>query len=414
MTQIAILSFSVKRDVEGPPGFEPGFSAPKAKRMIRYPTGPSLHRTRNDYLVLIKDKNLYWVSYSQPMSKIIMNHGAGGEIMQEFLAKHIISHFPKASSDVSLESMDDSAVIDDVVFTIDGHTVDPLIFPGGDIGKISVAGTVNDISVMGATPIAIACSVILEEGLEIGIVDRIMESMGRTSRECGVPIITGDTKVMQAGALDKMVITTSAIGRRSELLDNDLRIASEYRKVKDRWCTDSNLAPGDVIIASGTLGDHGVALLSFREGYGFESEIQSDVAPLNKMIAEGLRAGGIVAMKDPTRGGLANTLNEWCSKSRAEIEIEQPSIPLREGVVSACDLLGIDPLSIGNEGKAIIGCVPDMAEDILRAIRSTPEGRDAAIIGTVREGKSRVVLRTEIGGRRILEPPSGDPVPRIC
>ena len=348
------------------------------------------------------------------MSKIIMNHGAGGEIMQEFLSKHIVSHFPKAGADVPLDAMDDSAVIDDIVFTIDGHTVDPLIFPGGDIGRISVSGTVNDISVMGAVPIAIACSVILEEGLEIAIVDKIMESMGRTSRECGVPIVTGDTKVMEAGALDKMVITTSAIGRRSPLLDKDLEIASEYRKVKNRWCTDSNLAPGDVIIASGTLGDHGVALISFREGYGFESEIQSDVAPLNKMIAEGLKAGGIVSMKDPTRGGLANTLNEWCSKSHVEIEIEQSSIPLRDGVVNACDLLGIDPLSIGNEGKAIIGCVPNMAEAVLKAIRNTPEGRNAAIIGTVKEGKKRVIMRTEVGGRRILEPPSGDPVPRIC
>ncbi|MCL2031768.1 MAG: hydrogenase expression/formation protein HypE [Methanomassiliicoccaceae archaeon] len=348
------------------------------------------------------------------MSKIVMNHGAGGEIMQEFLSKHIVSHFPKVNSDVPLDSMDDSAVIDDVVFTIDGHTVDPLIFPGGDIGRISVSGTVNDISVMGAAPIAIACSVILEEGLDIETVDKIMESMGRTSRECGVPIVTGDTKVMESGALDKMVITTSAIGRRSELLDNDLSIASRYRKVRDRWCTDSNLAPGDVIIASGTLGDHGVALLSFREGYGFESEIRSDVAPLNKMIAEGLKAGGIVSMKDPTRGGLANTLNEWCSKSHIGIEIEHASIPLRDGVVNACDLLGIDPLSIGNEGKVIIGCVPDMAEEVLKAIKKTPEGRDAAIIGAVKEGKERVIMRTEIGGKRILEPPSGDPVPRIC
>ena len=348
------------------------------------------------------------------MPKIVMNHGAGGEIMQEFLSKHIVSHFPKARADVPLEAMDDSAVVDGIVFTIDGHTVNPLIFPGGDIGRISVSGTVNDISVMGATPIALACSVIMEEGLEIETVDRIMESMGRTSQECGVPIVTGDTKVMESGALDKMVITTSAVGKRSELLDSNLRTASEHRKIKDRWCTDSNLAPGDVVIASGHLGDHGVAILSFREGYGFESEIQSDVAPLNKMIAEGLRVGGIVSMKDPTRGGLANTLNEWCSKSHVEIEVEQSSIPLRDGVVNACDLLGIDPLSIGNEGKAIIGCVPNMAEDILKAIRNTPEGRDAAIIGTVKEGKERVILRTEIGGRRILEPPSGDPVPRIC
>jgi len=348
------------------------------------------------------------------MPKIIMNHGAGGEIMQEFLSKHIVSHFPKVKTEVPLDSMDDSAVIDDIVFTIDGHTVNPLIFPGGDIGRISVSGTVNDISVMGATPLALGCSVIMEEGLDIEIVDIIMESMGRTSEECGVPIITGDTKVMESGALDKMVITTSAIGKRSEFLDRDLKIASEHRKIKDRWCTDSNLAPGDVIIASGTMGDHGVAILSFREGYGFESDIRSDVAPLNRMIADALKVGGIVSMKDPTRGGLANTLNEWCSKSHVGMEIDQSSIPLREGVVNACDLLGIDPLSIGNEGKVIVGCVPSMAEEILKAIKRTPDGKNAAIIGTVKEGKERVVLRTEVGGKRILEPPSGDPVPRIC
>lgn len=348
------------------------------------------------------------------MSKITMNHGAGGEIMQEFLSKHIVSHFPKFKSDVPLDSMDDSAVVDGIVFTIDGHTVDPLIFPGGDIGRISVSGTVNDISVMGASPIALGCSVIMEEGLDIETVDKIMDSVGQTSSECGVPVVTGDTKVMEAGALDKMIMTTSAIGRRSEFLDRNMEIASRYRKVENRWCTDSNLAPGDVIIASGYLGDHGVALLSFREGYGFESEIKSDVAPLNKMIAEGLKVGGIVSMKDPTRGGLANTLNEWCSKSHVGIEIEESSLPLRDGVVNACDLLGIDPLSIGNEGKAIIGCVPEMADAVLKAIRNTKEGKDAVIIGKVKNDNERVILRTEIGGRRILEPPSGDPVPRIC
>lgn len=348
------------------------------------------------------------------MPKVIMNHGAGGELMQEFLSKHITSHFPKMKADVPLDSMDDSAVVDDVVFTIDGHTVKPLFFPGGDIGKISVAGTVNDISVMGATPIALGCSVIMEEGLDIDVVDRVMDSMGRTAEGCGVPIATGDTKVVEAGAVDQMVMSTSAIGKRSQYLDSNLAKAAEYRKVDNRWCTDSNVRPGDAIIVSGYVGDHGVALLSFREGYGFESEVQSDVAPLNKMITEGLKVGGIVAMKDPTRGGLANTLNEWCSKSHIGMEIEYSSIPLRDGVVNACDLLGIDPLSIGNEGKAVMGVVPEMAEEVVKALRRTPEGKDAAIIGYATEGVERVILRTEVGGRRILEAPAGDPVPRIC
>ena len=348
------------------------------------------------------------------MSKVIMNHGAGGELMQEFLSKHITNHFPKMNAEVPLDSMDDSAVVDDIVFTIDGHTVKPLFFPGGDLGKISVAGTVNDISVMGATPLGIGCSVIIEEGLDIETVDKVMDSMGKTAAGCGVPIATGDTKVVENGAVDKMVMSTSAIGKRSKYLDSDLAKAGEYRKIDHRWCTDSNVRPGDAIIVSGYVGDHGVALLSFREGYGFESEIQSDVAPLNNMIAEGLKAGGIVAMKDPTRGGLANTLNEWCSKSHIGMEIEYSSIPLRDGVVNACDLLGIDPLSLGNEGKAVIGVVPDLAEDVLKAIRNTPEGRNAAIIGYAVDGPERVVLKTEVGGRRILEAPAGDPVPRIC
>lgn len=334
--------------------------------------------------------------------------------MQEFLVNHITSHFPKMTSEVPLDSMDDSAIVDDVVFTIDGHTVKPLFFPGGDIGRISVSGTVNDISVMGATPLALGCSLILEEGLDIDLVDKVMESVGRTCKECGVPIATGDTKVLESGAVDQMVMTTSAIGKRSPHMDKNLSVAKEYRAVNNRWCTDDSVRPGDAIIVSGYMGDHGIAILSFREGYGFDSEIKSDVTPLNMMIAEGLKTGGIVAMKDPTRGGLANTLNEWTAKSKVGMEIEQTDIPIRDGVSNACDLLGIDPLSIANEGKAVIACVPDMAEDIVKALRKTKEGQNAAIIGYANDEASRVVLRTEVGGRRILEAPAGDPVPRIC
>jgi hydrogenase expression/formation protein HypE len=267
---------------------------------------------------------------------------------------------------------------------------------------------------MGAKPIGIASSVVLEEGLDADIVDRVMKSMGDTAAYAGVPIVTGDTKVMGAGELDKMVVSTAAIGKRPDYLDHDMEVANSYRKVDSRWCSDSNTRPGDVIIVSGYMGDHGIALLSFREGYGFDSVIESDVQPLNKMIEKGLRVGGIVAMKDPTRGGLANTLNEWAGKSKCQLDIDEECIPLRDGVVSACELLGIEPLNIGNEGKCVISVVPEMAEEVLKAIRSTPEGKDAAIIGKASEGPGRVVLRTEIGGRRILEPPSGDPVPRIC
>ena len=352
---------------------------------------------------------------SAVMAKLTMNHGSGGEIMQEFISKHVTAHFPKMDFQVPLDALDDSAVIDDIVFTSDGHTVKPLFFPGGDIGCLSVAGTVNDISVMGAQPLALSCALILEAGLETDIVDRVMDSMGRTCKACGVPVATGDTKVVDAGAVDQMFMVTSAVGKRSPYMDHNIEVAQQYRKVDSRWATDNNVRPGDAIIVSGTVGDHGVALLSFREGYGFESEVQSDVAPLNGLIAEGLKTGGIVTMKDPTRGGLANTLNEWCSKSNIGMEINEKDIPLRDGVVSACEMLGIDPLSIGNEGKVVIACVPEMAEEVLKAIRSHPLGKNAAIIGRAVESKiPRVVMKTEIGGKRILEPPSGDPVPRIC
>ncbi len=352
--------------------------------------------------------------HSESMSKVIMNDGAGGDIMQEFISKHITSHFPRMKTEIPLDALDDSAVVNDIVFTIDGHTVNPLFFPGGDIGRIAVSGTVNDISVMGAKPVGLGSSVILEEGLDSDTVDKVMESMGKTSQECGVPVVTGDTKVMGAGELDKMIITTSAIGIRPDYLDHDMEVANSYRKVDNRWCTDSNTRPGDVIIVSGYMGDHGIALLSFREGYGFETELKSDVQPLNKMIEKALRVGGIVAMKDPTRGGLANTLNEWADKSKCQLDVNEADIPIRDGVENACELLGIEPLNIGNEGKCVISVVPEMAEEVLKALRATPEGKDAAIIGRAVEGPSRVVLKTEIGGKRILEPPSGDPVPRIC
>ncbi len=345
---------------------------------------------------------------------MIMNHGAGGELMQEFVSRHVLSHLQGRASEVPLEALDDSAVIDGIVFTTDGHTVKPLIFPGGDIGSLSVAGTVNDLAVMGAEPIALSSAVIMEEGLDMETVDHVMASLADASRVCGVPVVTGDTKVMEAGGIDRMVIVTSGIGRRSPHLDSNLERARRSREVKRDWLTDDNIAPGDAIIVSGRLGDHGVALLSFREGYGFETEVQSDIAPLNRMIASAMQAGGIVTIKDPTRGGLANCLNEWSSKSRVGIELDGPSIPVSETVSNACDLLGIDPLSIGNEGKAVIACVPEAAEDVLAALRSHPEGEGAALIGYATDKYDRVVIRTEMGGRRVLDPPVGDPVPRIC
>jgi hydrogenase expression/formation protein HypE len=348
------------------------------------------------------------------MKRVTMGHGAGGEMMQELIGEHIAPFLPKCKAEVPLESYDDSAVVDDVVFTTDGHTVKPLFFPGGDIGALSVCGTVNDIAVMGGRPLALSCAMILEEGLELETLEKVTKSIGHYSTMANVPVVTGDTKVMEKGAIDKMVIVSSAIGKRSPHMDHNLSVASKYRKVDSCWLTDNNLREGDVVIASGYMGDHGIALLSFREGYGFESKLQSDCAPLNGFIEEILKIGGAVCMKDPTRGGLANTVNEWSSKSKIGIELDENSIPISEPVQNASEMLGLDPLTIGNEGKVIIGCVPDMAEEILAKMKGMPEGRNAAIIGKATKSTRHVILRTEIGGKRILEPPVGDPVPRIC
>lgn len=348
------------------------------------------------------------------MKRVTMGHGAGGELMHELLSLHIIPFLPQFPVEVPLRSFDDSAVVDDVVFTTDGHTVKPLFFPGGDIGSLSVCGTVNDISVMGAKPLAMSLAVILEEGLEIDQLERAMKSVGQYSELAQVPVVTGDTKVVESGAVENMVMVTSAIGKRSPYMDHNLKVAREHRPVTSNWLTDDNLQEGDVIIVSGTLGDHGIALLSFREGYGFECDVKSDTAPVNKLAEDILKVGGVVSMKDPTRGGFANAINEWSSKSRVGIEVEETEVPISEPVRNACELLGLDPMSIGNEGKVIIGCVPEMAEEVLKALGRNPLGKNAAIVGKATRKYERVVLRTEVGGHRILEPPVGDPVPRIC
>lgn len=348
------------------------------------------------------------------MKRVTMGHGAGGEMMQELIAKHIAPFLPEVEMEVPLRSFDDSAIVDGIVFTTDAHTVKPLFFPGGDIGSLSVAGTVNDIAVMGASPLAMSCSMVLEEGLEIELLEKVMRSIGNCSSLAGVPVVTGDTKVVEAGALEDLLVVTSAIGRESHNLEHNRKVASEYRKLGSRWLTDDNIRPGDVIIVSGTVGDHGIALLSYREGYGFESEVRSDIAPLNHLIESILEVGGVVSAKDMTRGGMANTLNEWSSKSKVGIEIEESSVPLSPAVVSACELLGLDPLTIGNEGKLALACVPEMAETILKRMRESPLGKNASIVGRATDRFDRVVMRTEVGGHRIVDPPVGDPVPRIC
>jgi hydrogenase expression/formation protein HypE len=348
-----------------------------------------------------------------------MSHGAGGAVMQDMIGRLIVPilsnrKWKRRGIQVPLDALDDSAVVDGIVFTTDSHTVKPIFFPGGDIGSLSVAGTVNDLSVVGAEPLGLSCGFVLEEGLLFEELGRIVRSMAATCRKAGVPVVTGDTKVVERGAVQKLIINTSGIGRRSPLLDRDLKEARRYRKVKSNWLLDSNLRPGDRLILSGAVGDHGIAVLSQREGLGFESVIRSDVQPLNSMVAAALKAGGVVSGKDPTRGGLANLVNEWAEKSQTGIVIEEEAVPVHDGVRTACEMLGIDPLSIGNEGKAVFGVVKERAEAVLKALRRTKEGREAAIIGEATTAVKGVVLHTTVGGRRILEQPAGDPIPRIC
>jgi len=325
-------------------------------------------------------------------------HGAGGEAMGELISVMTRLTHTNAGG-IGLEALDDGAVIPingaNVVFTTDSHVVRPLFFPGGDIGRIAVAGTVNDLAMMGARPIALSCGVVIEEGFEVADLERIVASMDVALGEAGAALVTGDTKVVERGSLDGIVINTAGVG------------------VAETVVRDSGLVPGDRIIVSGTLGDHGLALLAFREGFDLGDQLWSDVAPVWPLVERALAAGTIHAMKDPTRGGFASAINEMAAKSGVRILIEEESLPIRRSVRSAAGLLGIDPLQVANEGKVVMGVPPGEADAVLSALRSHPLGADAAIIGTVTEG-SRVVMATAAGGERFIETPLGDPVPRVC
>lgn len=347
--------------------------------------------------------------------KITVAHGSGGYVMAEFIKSTILKNmkFGKMTGEVMLDDLDDASVIDDVVFTTDTYTVRPIFFPGGSIGSLAVSGTINDISVMGAEPVALSCGLVIEEGFEIMKIEKILKDMSETAKRAGVPIITGDTKVMEKGLIKEIIINTSGIGRATASLRKNSRyIMRRGRNVK--YLKDSNLKEGDIIIISGTIGDHGIAVLSEREGYDFRTNVKSDAQPLNKMIQRVIDVCGVVAMKDPTRGGVANALNEWSEKSGVGIEIYEKSLPVRKEVRSACDMLGIDPLNIGNEGKVLVAVIEEKALDVLKVMRRSKLGRDAVIIGKARKDVDGVVMKTVIGGWRIVEAPSGDPIPRIC
>jgi hydrogenase expression/formation protein HypE len=330
--------------------------------------------------------------------KVNMMHGAGGEVMGELL-QTLTKFKHNNAGGIGLEALDDGAVIplngENIVFTTDSHVVRPVFFPGGDIGRIAVCGTINDLAMMGGKPIALSCGMIIEEGFEIDDLARIVSSMDEALGEVGANLVTGDTKVMEKGALDGIAINTAGIG------------------IAKKVVRDNGLVPGDVIIVSGTLGDHGIAIMAHREGFDLGEQIRSDVAPLWGMMEKVLDAGTIHAMKDPTRGGFASAINEMARKSGVSIRIQEEKLPIRKSVRSAAAMLGIDPLEVANEGKVVMGVPPSSADAILAALHSHKYGKDAAVIGTVTKG-AHVIMETLIGGERFIEPPIGDPVPRVC
>jgi len=337
--------------------------------------------------------------------------------MHDLVKNYIVKYFGDLSDfEVPLEALDDAAVVGDIVLKSDSHAVKPIFFPGGDIGRLAVSGTVNDIAVLGAEPYALTCGFVLEEGLSMADFERILASMRQTCKEANVNIVTGDTKVVEKGSLGGCIVNVSGIGRRTLALEKNISIVKQFRSdFKSRWILDSNLKVGDKILVSGTLGDHGLAVLSAQEGISFGSNIISDVKPLNRLIQHLLdEVGGITAMKDPTRGGLADALNEFSEKSNVGILIHEDKIPIGKNVQAACEMLGLDPLEVGNEGKIIIGVVKEKAEEILNFLRSTEEGKRAEIIGEVTRDFSGVAMETLVGGKRIIARPIGDPVPRIC
>lgn len=330
---------------------------------------------------------------------ISKEEGGGGKAMDEFL-KNILSRLELTNTreGIGLDELDDGAVIrvdgKNLVFTTDSHVVSPLFFQGGDIGSLSVSGTVNDLSMMGAKPLALSTSFILGEGFPREKLEKITDSINETCKKVKVPVVTGDTKVIEENI--GLIVNTAGIG------------------LADKVVQDSGLQPGDRLIVSGSLGDHGIAIMADREGIGFESSIESDCAPLWPLVKEVLQYAK--ALKDPTRGGLANAVNEMAEKSRVKIFLREEDMPVKKEVEAASKMLGIDPLTVANEGKFIVGVEKEDSEKVLEIMREHPLGKDATIIGEIKEKDEGpgVILETAIGGKRILEKPVGDPVPRVC
>jgi hydrogenase expression/formation protein HypE len=330
---------------------------------------------------------------------IVLGHGSGGRLT----AQLVRDFFLPAFDNPALRKLDDQAVLDvgaaRIALTTDSFVVTPLFFPGGDIGRLAVNGTVNDLAMAGARPLFLSAAFIMEEGLPLEDLARITGSMAAAAAEAGVAIVTGDTKVVNRGSADKLFITTAGIG----LVPEDVNISA------------ANAKPADVIIVSGTVGDHGMAVWSRREGLEFEGAILSDTAPLNALVEAMTAAGEVHSLRDPTRGGLGTSLCEIAVSSAAGIEIDANAVPVREDVKAACETLGMDPLFVANEGKLVAMVAASSADAVLKAMHTVAQGRDARVIGrVVADHAGMAILKTEIGGSRILDLPFVEQLPRIC
>ncbi len=333
--------------------------------------------------------------------KIMLSHGSGGRMMHQLIEELFVKNFKNSI----LEEQTDAAILQvgstEIAFTTDSFVIDPLFFPGGNIGKLAVCGTVNDLAVSGAEPLYLSVSFILEEGFSMRELELIVESLAAEAKNAGVQIVTGDTKVVNKGKCDKLFINTAGIGR----------MKPENRHI----ARAQNIVPGDLILINGTIGDHGIAVMNARESFQFKASIESDCACLNRLIAEVLEKASVKFMRDPTRGGVATVLNELADKIHFGIEIEESALPVNKGVMAMCEVLGFDPLHVANEGKVILVVGVEEGEMILEILKNNPLGTQSAIIGRVVEDHpGKVVLKNETGGRRIIDSLSGDQLPRIC
>ena len=330
---------------------------------------------------------------------ISIGHGGGGRLARDLIKNLFLRHL----NNPKLAPLGDSAVFElngsTIALTTDSFVVKPIFFPGGDIGKLAVCGTVNDLSVVGARPLYLSCGIIIEEGFSLKDLEAITLSIKESADKAGVEVITGDTKVIEKATGGNIYINTAGIG----IIENSIALGIDKINI------------GDKIILSGTIGEHGIAVISKREGFDFESTIESDCASLNEITQKALKAGCIKFMRDPTRGGLAAVLNEIAEDGSLEIKIDEDAIPVRDDVKGICSMLGLDPFYIANEGKVVIVAAKGDAENILRTLHNDPLGQNASIIGEVTgKGKYGVYLKTPYGGTRILDMPVDDPLPRIC